>query len=140
MLNNYKNSFQNYSQCLERGLSRELARIQLPLANYTELYWKIDLHNFFHYNQLRDDPSHAQNEIVQLAQIMYDMVKKLFPVSCQAFEDYQKNSVSLNKLEMSVLREFLNIDKFLFSEWGQNMSTRDISELKQKITTIIEGK
>ena len=44
------------------GLTRELARTVLPVSNYTECYWKIDLHNFFHFCKLRMD-SHAQQEI-----------------------------------------------------------------------------
>jgi len=35
------------------GLTRELARTVLPVSNYTECYWKIDLHNFFHFCRLR---------------------------------------------------------------------------------------
>ncbi|CAK9252924.1 unnamed protein product [Sphagnum jensenii] len=31
------------------GLSRELARIVLPLNTFTEMYWKIDLHNLMHF-------------------------------------------------------------------------------------------
>ena len=50
------------------GLSRELSRIVLPVSNYTECYWKIDLHNFFHFCRLRMD-SHAQQEIQDYAKV-----------------------------------------------------------------------
>ena len=50
------------------GLSRELARIVMPVANYTECYWKCDLHNFFHLCKLRID-KHAQKEIVDFAEV-----------------------------------------------------------------------
>ena len=41
------------------GLARELARTTLPLNYYTQLYWKVDLHNLMHFLRLRAD-SHAQ--------------------------------------------------------------------------------
>ena len=51
-----------YENLLEEGLARELSRVVLPVANYTECIWKIDLHNFFHFVKLRSD-GHAQREI-----------------------------------------------------------------------------
>ena len=43
------------------GLARELARINLSLAFYTQWYWKTDLHNLMHFLSLRADP-HAQRD------------------------------------------------------------------------------
>jgi len=31
------------------GISNELTRINLPVSTYTQWYWKIDLHNLFHF-------------------------------------------------------------------------------------------
>ncbi len=85
------------------GLARELARIVLPVSNYTECYWKMDLHNFFHFCQLRMD-DHAQQEIQDYAKVMYEMVKPEVPIAAEAFEDYSLNSISLSKIEMNVLQ------------------------------------
>ena len=55
-------SFDVYDALLEdddkanQGLARELARMALPLSTYTQWYWKIDLHNLFHFLALRTDP------------------------------------------------------------------------------------
>jgi len=84
------------------GLSRELARTVLPVSNYTECYWKIDLHNFFHFCRLRMD-SHAQQEIQDYAKPMYEMVKPHFPIATEAFEDYSLGSINLSRMEMNVL-------------------------------------
>ena len=84
------------------GLSRELARTVLPVSNYTECYWKIDLHNFFHFCKLRMD-SHAQQEIQDYAKPMYEMVKPYFPLATEAFEDYSLGSKSFSRMEMNVL-------------------------------------
>ena len=85
------------------GLARELSRIVLPVSNYTECYWKMNLHNFFHFCQLRMD-DHAQQEIQDYAKVMYEMVKPEVPIAAEAFEDYSLNSISLSKIEMNVLQ------------------------------------
>ena len=85
------------------GLTRELARTVLPVSNYTECYWKIDLHNFFHFCRLRMD-DHAQQEIQDYAKAMYEMVKPEVPIAAEAFEDYSLYSISLSRMELSVLQ------------------------------------
>ena len=89
------------------GLSRELSRIVLPVSNYTECYWKIDLHNFFHFCNLRMD-SHAQQEIRDYAIPMFEMVKPHFPIATEAFEDYVLDSITLSRLERNVLEYVFN--------------------------------
>ena len=92
------------SETIEHGgLSRELARTVLPVSNYTECYWKMDLHNFFHFCRLRMD-DHAQQEIQDYAKVMYEMVKPEVPIAAEAFEDYSLYSISLSKMELSVLQ------------------------------------
>ena len=55
-----------YQERLDAGVAREQARKDLPLATYTEAYWKVDLHNLLHFLALRMD-SHAQLEIREYA-------------------------------------------------------------------------
>jgi len=78
----------------------------LPVANYTECIWKIDLHNFFHFVKLRSD-SHAQREIRDYSDAMYELVKPNFPLCCEAFEDYVQGATTFSKQEMGVIRELL---------------------------------
>ena len=95
-----------YKNLLDWNLSRELSRIVLPVSNYTEVIWKIDLHNFFHVVKLRAD-EHAQKEIQDYANAMYDLVKPKFPLCCEAWEDYVRDGVSFSKQEMDVIKELL---------------------------------
>jgi thymidylate synthase (FAD) len=143
----YAHAYHSYTTCLEKGLSKEIARIQLPVANYTELYWKIDLHNFLHYAGLRDDLDHAQNEIVQLAQIMYSMVKKVVPITCQAYEDYRKNAITFSALELEVLVELFDEEFYkegavyeFLEECPFRLRGREVTEFKHKIQSIIRGR
>ncbi|HWR82696.1 MAG TPA: FAD-dependent thymidylate synthase [Candidatus Deferrimicrobium sp.] len=99
-------SYEQYKQFVDEGLARELARINLPLSLYTEWYWKIDLHNLFHFLRLRLDP-HAQYEIREYAKVVGDIVKVVCPVAYEAFEDYSLNALTLSSPEVNVLREHL---------------------------------
>lgn len=88
------------------GMTRELARGVISVNNYTECYWKCDLHNLFHFLRLRLD-HHAQREIRDFAQAMYDHVKKLFPLCCEAFEDYRLHAKVLSRMDLLALRDML---------------------------------
>lgn len=88
------------------GVSKELARVILPVGNYTEWYWKIDLHNLFHFLKLRLDP-HAQKEIRDFADAIYRLLQPIFPVACEAFEDYINQAKTLSRMEVKLLKLLL---------------------------------
>jgi len=86
----------------KRGLARELARMNLPANIYTQWYWKIDLHNLFHFLRLRAD-SHAQYEIRVYAEVICDIVRDWVPLAYAAFEDYRLGAVTLSGKGREVL-------------------------------------
>lgn len=96
-----------YNARLRFGVAREQARKDLPLSTYTEAYWKIDLHNLLHFLGLRMD-SHAQLEIREYANAIYDIVKQLYPNVAEAFEDYRLNAVTLTGPELRLLPRVLD--------------------------------
>ena len=102
----YDNAHIAYENLLDEEIARELARAVLPVANYTECIWKIDLHNFFHVVHLRAD-NHAQREIQDYANAMYELIKPHFPLCCEAFEDYVVNARTFSSQELDVIRELL---------------------------------
>jgi len=72
-------------------IAREQARKDLSLSIYTEFYWKIDLHNLFHFLSLRMD-SRAQSKICQYANVIgNEIVAKWCPIAWEAFVDYKLN-------------------------------------------------
>jgi len=92
-----------YQARLEAGVAREQARKDLPLSTYTEAYWKIDLHNLLHFLALRMD-AHAQLEIREYATAIGEqIVKPLYPVVWEAFEDYRLGSMHLTRLETELI-------------------------------------
>src|SRR5438034_7490157 len=93
---------EGYEKMLAWDLRRELARINLGVAQYTEWYWKSDLHNIFHFLQLRLDP-HAQHEIRVYGEAMAQIVRAVAPVAWEAFEDYQLQAEHFSRLELEAL-------------------------------------
>jgi thymidylate synthase (FAD) len=84
------------SQDGQQGLARELARMNLPTNIYTQWYWKVDLHNLFHFLRLRQDP-HAQYEIRVYADcIAEQIVKQWVPVAYQAYLDFRQGATQLS--------------------------------------------
>ncbi len=98
-----KAQYAGYEKALEGGIARELARIALPLSVYTEWYWKIDLHNLFHFLSLRME-AHAQQEIRDYANAMFALIQPLVPIAAEAFLDYRLHALSLSRLEVEALR------------------------------------
>lgn len=101
-----KASYENYSQLIEDGLAREVARINLPLSLYTEFYWEMDLHNLFHFLKLRLD-SHAQYEIRVYAEILLEMCKKVAPMATESFLNHMASGVNFSGEEILALRALL---------------------------------
>lgn len=87
-----------YEEALEAGVGRELARMCLPLNIYTQWFWKIDLHNLFHFLGLRLAKD-AQYEIRVYAEAIADMVKQVVPIAWAAFDEYRLGAVTLSKSE-----------------------------------------
>lgn len=88
------------------GLARELARMNLPTNIYTQWYWKVDLHNLFHFLRLRAD-AHAQYEIRVYADAICNIVKDWVPNAYEAFEDYRLGAEQFSAQEMALVRKLL---------------------------------
>jgi thymidylate synthase (FAD) len=102
MEENQRSMYAHYEELLEKGVSREIARINLPLALYTEMYWQMDLHNLFHFLKLRLD-KHAQYEIRCYAETIAEIVKKVAPIAWEAFEEYVLYARTFSKSELEKL-------------------------------------
>jgi thymidylate synthase (FAD) len=93
-----------YRDLLERGLSREQARMVLPLNTLTTCRWKTDLHNLLHFLEQRLAPS-AQDEIRAYAKVIGAIVKLWLPHVWAAFREHRLDAVRLSANEAAALRE-----------------------------------
>lgn len=109
-----------------QGLARELARMNLPLNSYTQWYWKIDLHNLFHFLALRAD-RHAQKEIQLYAEKILEIVHLWVPMAAAAFEEYRRGGTHISRQGMAVVRRLLKGEKVSREE--MEISKREWIEL-----------
>lgn len=107
------------SQDGQQGLARELARMNLPMNIYTQWYWKVDLHNLFHFLRLRAD-AHAQYEIRVYAEVIASCVRDWVPAAYAAFEDYRMGGVNLSAKAVAVLKRRLAGEAVGFEESGMS--------------------
>lgn len=92
-----------YNERIDAGVAREQARKDLPLATYTEAYWKVDLHNLLHFLFLRMD-THAQYEIRAYAEIIgNEIVRRWCPIAWEAFLDYRVNALELTRIDCEII-------------------------------------
>lgn len=134
--NTQKKLYEEYQSFLDKDVARELARINLPLSTYTEWYWKIDLHNLFHFLNLRLD-QRAQYEIRVYAEKMAEIVKQITPLAYEAFDDYIFQSVNFSVTEQKILKKILTTElpeDSYFKEIG--ISSRELTEFKEKLSQI----
>jgi thymidylate synthase (FAD) len=132
-----KSAYELYTRMLEAGVTREQARMVLPLNLYTQFYWKQNLHNMLHLLALRMD-SHAQYEIRIYANAMYEIIKHLAPWTVEAFDNYHpmRNAIKLTSYECEAIKKHnLQRDQCQGVSWmGQidSPNKREQNEWKNK--------
>ncbi len=117
-----------YSWMVEEDVAREIARIDLPLSTYTQWYWKIDLHNLLHFLSLRADP-HAQWEIRVYAEIMAGIVKRVAPLSYEAWVDYDLGGQPLSRMELTALAQLLRANDTGVTSNSVSLSDQQLTEI-----------
>ena len=127
-------AYDNYEAMIsdegQDGLARELARMNLPANIYTQWYWKVDLHNLFHFLRLRAD-THAQYEIRVYADAICKVVADWVPAAYGAFEDYRLGGATLSGKALDCLRRMLKGEEVTQETSG--MSKGEWREFKEAV-------
>lgn len=115
----------SYQELLDDDIARELARVNLPLSLYTEMYWQIDLNNLFHFLRLRLD-WHAQYEIRAYGDAIAECVKAVAPLAYEAFEEHILHGRTLSRRELELIKRALDLDTLadVLDEAGLRKSRR----------------
>ena len=136
-----------YQERLDKGVAREQARKDLPLATYTEAYWKMDLHNLLHFLALRMDDK-AQLEIRSYANVIgHEIVSRWCPLTWEAFLNYRFRGLSLSREEIAIIRECVsgNAKKavdlaieygLLVQKEGELKTTLELREIEAKLNAL----
>jgi len=127
-------AYEDYKWFDAAGLANELCRINVPVAQYTEWVWNIDLSNFLKFSGLRMDP-HAQWEIRQYANKMYEIVEKVAPMACDAWMEHFYLGCQINRAEREALADML-YDIYKngpHHEHGAKLQRKQLRELMLKL-------
>lgn len=84
-MSNSMKQYNIYKLLVDKGVSREMARIGLPQNMYTEFYWSIDLHNLLNFIRLRS-AYNAQSEIKEYSDAMKDLITSLVPNTIKSYD------------------------------------------------------
>ncbi len=129
-----------YEQMTSEDMARELARIDLPLSTYTQWYWKIDLHNFLHFLKLRVD-RHAQWEIQEYGRVLAGILKRVAPLSYEAWLDYDVCGARMSRMELDAVRRLVSIEGDGLTSKGGSLSTAELEQLglaKREIAELLQ--
>jgi thymidylate synthase (FAD) len=79
-----------YMELLDDSVAREMARMVLPVSQYTQFYWSVNARSLLNFISLRAD-SHAQYEIQVYAKAITKIFREKMPWTLEAFEKLQAN-------------------------------------------------
>lgn len=114
-------SLYDYLVSEDNNVTRELARIILPLNIYTKMVWSSDIHNLIHFCSLRSKPN-AQEEIrVYSDVILHKYIKGWMPNVYEAFMDFRFNAVTLSGPVMECMQKALLNPIAFYTTFGQEL-------------------
>jgi len=79
-----KASYAAYKELLDAGAAREMARIVLPVGQYTQFHWTINARSLLNFISLRAD-DHAQYEIRRYAEAILGIFREKMPWTWEAY-------------------------------------------------------
>ncbi len=80
-----EDQWERYETLLELGVAKEVARMVLPVNQYTQFTWSVNLRALFNFISLRSAES-AMWEIRMYSQAIEPMIKEIVPHAWAAFE------------------------------------------------------
>jgi len=116
-------AYWHYQEALSADVCPEQARMFLHLNHYTQFVWKQDLHNLMHFLALRLD-EHAQWEIRQYAEAIYELLNEHLPKSMEWFDTYRRKLDGAEKdTLLSIYKDLVKIPVIPNSVEEQKLQT-----------------
>jgi thymidylate synthase (FAD) len=103
-----------YRNALRKGVSREMARFVMPVAQYTEFYETINLRNLFHFLELRLH-EHAQLETRAYADAIYRILKTIDGLkwTLEIFDETLRVDFAIQELKNAYKLDFGTLERKL---------------------------
>jgi thymidylate synthase (FAD) len=83
----YREAWDAYGELVEMGVAKEVARLVLPVAIYTEFYWTVNARALMNFISLRNADA-AMWEIRQYGSAVESFFAELMPATWGAFVEY----------------------------------------------------
>lgn len=115
-----------YNDLLHYDTAREMARMVLPVSNYTEIVWKMDLRNLLGFLQQRLD-EHAQKEIRDYAEAIKEIVRLWVPYTWSAFENHTLKALKLSFDETALISKMIANEPIADHLKGMGVLSRNFS-------------
>ncbi|MGH3026209.1 MAG: FAD-dependent thymidylate synthase, partial [Gaiellaceae bacterium] len=80
----YASAYATYTQLVEAGVARELARSVMPMGSYTQFFWTVNARALMNFVSLRNSEL-AQLEIRRYAEAVETFFAARMPVTHEAF-------------------------------------------------------
>jgi thymidylate synthase (FAD) len=101
------NQRDTYEHYIGAGLARELARINMPVSNYSKFRVVGNMKNWMHFVKLRIDKG-AQYEIRVFAEAILEIMRSLWPKMTDVFEEHTLEAKSFSRTELEILKAMLS--------------------------------
>lgn len=82
----YSIAFNTYTSMLKMGVAKEMARMVLPLATYTQFYWTVNARSLSNFCSLRSAED-AQWEIQQYSKAIEEVWAEIMPMTYKAWQN-----------------------------------------------------
>lgn len=86
-----KRIYETYQWAIEKGIAKEIARINTPISRYSRMVASANLKNWLDFLRLRLAPN-AQYEIRMYAQRVAEYIEELFPRTYKLFKGENENA------------------------------------------------
>lgn len=87
----HMDAFEVYYELLGMGIAKEVARIVLPVATYTEFYWTLNARSLMNFISLRNTQA-ALYEIRVYAEALEEMLEAVMPVTYRCFVEHGRKA------------------------------------------------
>lgn len=88
----YKEAESAYYNMIESGIAKEVARSVLPVGQYTEFIWTVNLRSLLNFLSLRNEEN-AQREIRQYAEVIENVIYPYVPETMNCFEANNREAI-----------------------------------------------
>lgn len=129
----YDAAIKSYTNLLNSGIAKEVARFVLPEGVYTRMYIKGSVRSFIHYINVREDVGVAQWEHVEVARSIRSIFASQFPIIYSSLFNSQTRTLAYKDKEYD--GEILKLKENVNNLQKENLSLQaEISILRSQLT------